>query len=189
MGERATRAERRGAQEEARRQKALARLTDKACQILLMRHGETDWNVDHRLQGQMHPGPHLNSRGLDQAQALAAHLSSHHLDAIYSSDLHRTLQTANLVQEHHQNLKINTDPDLRERYLACLQGLTIDEGRATHPKVSLGLLKPNKEANEVGISVICIHNATLSSNFLHLQYKNLVLSFNVCSPGWCRILR
>ena len=149
MGEGTTRAERRAAQEGSRRQKALASLSENLCNILLVRHGETTWNVEHRLQGQLQPGPPLNELGLEQAKSLAARLAVQHLDAIYTSDLQRTSQTAELVQNHHQNLQIISNPELRERYLACLQGMTMEENKNVHPQICSGLLIPNEAANKV----------------------------------------
>ena len=57
-----------------------------------VRHGETDWNVQRRLQG--HIDTPLNQTGLAQAEATAKGLQGHAFDALYSSDLIRTLQTA-----------------------------------------------------------------------------------------------
>ncbi|KAK9826420.1 hypothetical protein WJX81_002812 [Elliptochloris bilobata] len=60
-------------------------MSAKACTLLLARHGETDWNVIHRLQGQ--EDPPLNTMGVRQAAALAAALAHEPLKHIYSSDL------------------------------------------------------------------------------------------------------
>ena len=55
-----------------RASKALLRMSAMATTVLLVRHGETDWNLEHRLQGQMQPGPPLNALGLRQAKAVGS---------------------------------------------------------------------------------------------------------------------
>ena len=66
-----------------------------ATRIVAIRHGETSWNVDARIQG--HLDIPLNDVGLWQAQRAGAALADEHFDAIYSSDLQRALVTAALV--------------------------------------------------------------------------------------------
>ena len=92
--------------------------------ILLARHGETDWNVQKRWQG--HADPPLNERGRAQARDLAARLAETPLDAIYSSDLRRALETAEIVAAG-RGLPIGTDPRLREIDVGAWEGLTGDE--------------------------------------------------------------
>jgi probable phosphoglycerate mutase len=60
--------------------------------LLLVRHGETDWNTERRLQG--HAAIPLSARGRRQAASLARHLAGHPVDACYTSDLRRALETA-----------------------------------------------------------------------------------------------
>lgn len=64
---------------------------------MLVRHGETQWNVEQRLQGQLVPGPGLTERGRQQAAVLASRLQREPFDMIYSSDLLRATQTADIV--------------------------------------------------------------------------------------------
>ena len=65
--------------------------------LILIRHGETDWNVAGRYQGQADPT--LNNRGLEQAHQLARELRSSPLDVIYTSPLLRAVQTAKIIME------------------------------------------------------------------------------------------
>jgi len=65
--------------------------------LILIRHGETDWNVEKRYQGQ--EDPPLNRRGRDQAQWLAEALSGIPLDVLYSSPLARARETAQTLKE------------------------------------------------------------------------------------------
>lgn len=87
--------------------------------LLLARHGETDWNRDHRWQG--HAGPRLNETGRRQAAALATRLGD--LDAIYSSDSERAHETADIVGRH-LGLRVATDARLREVHFGSWEGLT-----------------------------------------------------------------
>jgi 2,3-bisphosphoglycerate-dependent phosphoglycerate mutase len=147
-----SRTNRRAAQEVDRQRKALAKLTEQACKLILVRHGETDFNVESRLQGQMFPGPPLNTKGINQAEKLAARLVGEKFDAFYTSDLDRTLQTINIVHKIHNNqdnVIIQTDSDLRERKLGQLEGKTTAEARTMLPHVWLGLNTPNEASLQV----------------------------------------
>ena len=65
--------------------------------LVLIRHGETDWNVEGRYQGQADPP--LNAHGVAQSKELAEHLEIYGLDFLYSSPLKRAAQTAQIVSE------------------------------------------------------------------------------------------
>jgi len=88
--------------------------------ITLIRHGETDWNAEGRLQG--HLQVPLNRRGWAQAEALATQLQDIRFDAVYSSDLLRTLQTTWAIVRH-SGQAVRTDERLREWDLGVLAGL------------------------------------------------------------------
>jgi broad specificity phosphatase PhoE len=92
--------------------------------ILLARHGETDWNREHRWQG--HADPPLNDRGRAQAGELARRLVRIRLDAVYSSDLARARETAEIVAAP-TGLSVFVDPALREIDVGEWQGLTTPE--------------------------------------------------------------
>jgi broad specificity phosphatase PhoE len=95
--------------------------------LLLARHGETDWNRDGRFQG--HADPPLNERGRRQARALAELLAGEPIEAVYSSDLLRAQETAQIVAMQ-LGLDVVVDPQLRERDVGEWSGLTraeIDE--------------------------------------------------------------
>jgi 2,3-bisphosphoglycerate-dependent phosphoglycerate mutase len=99
--------------------------------ICIVRHGETDWNVEKRIQG--HIDISLNAAGLVQAEATAAGLTGHVFDAAYSSDLDRAWQTAQAVGRRQQ-LEVRRAPGLRERHYGVLQGLTTAEIAVRYPK-------------------------------------------------------
>jgi len=89
--------------------------------LLLVRHGETDWNAEGRLQGQTDRP--LSDFGRRQARQLAEALEGEELEAIYSSDLARARETAEIVGER-LGLPVELDPDLREKDWGTWEGLT-----------------------------------------------------------------
>lgn len=90
--------------------------------LLLVRHGETDWNRDHRWQG--HSDTPLNETGRQQALELAELLDPP--DQIYSSDLARARETAEILSAR-LGVPVLLDDRLRERGFGAWEGLTIDE--------------------------------------------------------------
>jgi 2,3-bisphosphoglycerate-dependent phosphoglycerate mutase len=93
--------------------------------VYLIRHGETLWNTENRLQGQL-DSP-LTVEGVRQATVLAGRLSSVHFDAVYSSDLERARHTANIVTSRSTPVPITFDNRIRERHFGCFQGYTWEE--------------------------------------------------------------
>ena len=92
--------------------------------LLLVRHGETDWNADGRLQGQTDRP--LSDFGRRQARELADALLDEQLAAIYTSDLARARETAEIVGER-LGLAVALDDDLREKDWGTWEGLTAVE--------------------------------------------------------------
>jgi alpha-ribazole phosphatase len=89
--------------------------------LLIARHGVTEWNKIHRLQGQSDVP--LSAEGRAEARALAARLAGVALAAVYSSDLARARETAEIVAQPH-GLAVTTDAAFREVALGELEGLT-----------------------------------------------------------------
>ena len=102
-----------------------------ATRICFIRHGETAWNVERRIQGQTDIP--LNETGLRQAMAMAFNAARYTFAAIYSSDLARARATAEKLAER-DGLEVQLLPLLRERHYGIFQGLTAAEGRARHPQ-------------------------------------------------------
>ncbi len=99
--------------------------------LLLIRHGQTDWNVATRIQGET--DIRLNATGLEQARRLAQALADEALDHVISSDLARARDTAAaLAQATGAALRI--DAGLRERGFGIFEGLTFDEIAQRHPQ-------------------------------------------------------
>ena len=92
--------------------------------LLLVRHGETDWNADGRLQGQTDRP--LSDFGRRQARQLAEELADEEFEAIYASDLSRARETAEIVGER-VGVPVVLDPELREKNWGTWEGLTAVE--------------------------------------------------------------
>lgn len=102
--------------------------------ICLARHGETNWNLEKRVQGQLNIP--LNVRGFAQAEALARELAGEKFDRVYSSDLKRALQTATPLAER-LGLPILPTPRLREKHDGVWQGMTFAEVDLLYPQEHL----------------------------------------------------
>jgi probable phosphoglycerate mutase len=97
--------------------------------LWLVRHGQTDWNAQGRWQGQTPDAPPLNATGLAQAQAAAEQLAVQDgltFAAIYSSDLLRARQTAEIIARR-LGLPVRLDARLREAHLGAWEGMLGDE--------------------------------------------------------------
>ena len=104
-----------------------------ATTILLVRHGETDWNRERRIQG--HTDVPLNDEGRRQARALAADLHGEHVDAFYSSDLARAVETAAIVAGT-RSLAVTEVGGLRERHFGTWEGLSDVEAAERFPEAT-----------------------------------------------------
>ena len=98
--------------------------------ICLVRHGETEWNAERRIQGQIDIG--LNDTGRCQAAAAGRWLKVAGIVALYSSDLKRAWTTA-LAIGAALDLAVDPVPELRERRYGIFEGLTFAEAQARHP--------------------------------------------------------
>lgn len=99
--------------------------------LILVRHGETTWNAEGRIQG--HLDPKLSALGIRQARLVADALAEEPVSAIYSSDLRRALRTAEVIAERH-DIPIRTTPLLREANLGRWQGHTRAELEVLYPE-------------------------------------------------------
>jgi broad specificity phosphatase PhoE len=130
--------------------------------LLLVRHGETDWNADGRLQGQTDRP--LSEFGRRQARQLAEELAEEDLDAIYASDLARARETAEIVGER-LGLPVVLDADLREKDWGTWEGLTaaerdrvefVGESTEAHQERMLRALRRIAERHPDGGSVVVV---------------------------------
>lgn len=99
-------------------------------QVIIVRHGQTAWNVVGKRQG--HLDSALTETGVAQARALARRLAQEKFRLLYSSDLGRAVQTTRIIASVTGH-EIITDERLRERHLGVFQGLTTDEIRQRYP--------------------------------------------------------
>jgi 2,3-bisphosphoglycerate-dependent phosphoglycerate mutase len=98
--------------------------------LLLVRHGQTDWNRDRRFQG--HADPPLNDTGRLQARTLADELAAEPIAAVYSSDLRRAADTARIIARS-KGLPVRQLAALREVDVGEFSGLTLAEIDARWP--------------------------------------------------------
>ena len=90
-------------------------------QIVVARHGETEWNASEIFRGRRDIG--LNETGIEQAEMLGNYLIDLRIEAIYSSQLKRALDTARSVAKHH-SLNVNVNPGLMDFNYGAWEGLT-----------------------------------------------------------------
>lgn len=100
--------------------------------LLVVRHGETAWNVEGRYQGQADPP--LNDRGTAQAEEAAARLENAGVDAIYTSPLKRAAQTAEAIARR-LSLPVRTDPRLMEIHQGRWQEQLVTDIQMQYPEL------------------------------------------------------
>ncbi|MFW9615538.1 histidine phosphatase family protein [Aquabacterium sp.] len=105
-------------------------MSDRVTRLLLIRHGETAWNIDSRIQG--HTDIPLNDVGRWQAERVALALADEGVDAVFSSDLQRARDTAEAIARTVSR-PLQLDAQLRERHFGRLEGLTHGEIHAQWP--------------------------------------------------------
>ena len=100
-------------------------------QVIIVRHGETEWNIRGIRQG--HLDSRLTTKGMAQAKALGARLGREKFTALYSSDLGRAVESAQAIANVTGHA-ILTDERLRERHLGIFQGLNAEEINSKYPE-------------------------------------------------------
>lgn len=101
--------------------------------LLLVRHGITEYNTTHRFCG--YTDIDLNETGYSQAEKLRDRLASVKIDAVYASDLERTMVTARVISDGH-GVDIVACPELREANYGDIEGLTFREIGQNYPDVA-----------------------------------------------------
>lgn len=138
--------------------------------IGLIRHGVTDWNDEYRAQGQVDIP--LNDEGRRQAELLSKRMENEEWDYIYSSDLSRALETAEMIGRI-KNVEVKTDPRLREMNCGLIEGTT-EQDRVSKwgygwSKLDLGI-EPNAEIITRGM------NCLMDISERHPDKKILIIS-------------
>ncbi|WLI89746.1 histidine phosphatase family protein [Massilia sp. R2A-15] len=143
--------------------------------IILIRHGETAWNAERRLQG--HIDIALNGEGQRQAEALAAALAGERLDAVIASDLQRALQTAQAVAGARR-LPVRQDAALRERCYGGFEGLLYAEIEQRFPREFAAW-----QARD--IDALMPHGARQAESFRQFYARSVgaILSWAEAHPG------
>ncbi len=90
----------------------------------IVRHGETNWNAQHRIQG--HTDTSLNENGINQAKKVSKELKNIKFDLAFASDLQRAHKTAQIIALEHE-LTVTAVKALRERYFSSLEGANITD--------------------------------------------------------------
>ena len=141
--------------------------------LLVVRHGETDWNAERRWQG--HADVPLNDRGREQATALAEQLAGERIDAIYTSDLSRARVTAEIVGAR-VGVPVVVDPDLREIDVGSREGLVGEivapwDGEASdaHAARILAAVTRIAERHPAGRILVVTHGGSMRRIHEHLE--------------------
>jgi probable phosphoglycerate mutase len=116
-------------------------------EILLIRHGETDWNAEKRLQG--HLDIPLNEEGQRQAVALGRALLGEQLDAVIASDLLRARQTAQQIAEP-RGMTVHIEPGLRERCYGAFEGMLYADISQRYPEAHAAWQRRDMDARFPG---------------------------------------
>jgi probable phosphoglycerate mutase len=137
-------------------------------QLILVRHGETEWNAQRRYQGQTDVP--LSELGQRQAKLVAERLASQKIDAIYASDLKRAWETAQPIAKH-TGLQVIPDARLRELKFGVLEGLTFEEAQEEHPEMIAAWLEDFHNTPKGGEAIEAFH-ARLVSLLEDLKQKH-----------------
>ncbi|MGQ9724543.1 MAG: histidine phosphatase family protein [Tepidimonas sp.] len=138
--------------------------------ILAIRHGETPWNRDARIQGQIDIP--LNETGRWQAERTAAALADEPIDALYASDLRRARQTAEAIARR-RGLALQTHPGLRERHFGDFQGRTWVELEQQHPEVVRALKGREPDFAPPGGESLLALRARVEATFAELAARHV----------------
>ncbi len=139
--------------------------------MFLVRHGETDWNKEHRAQG--HSTTPLNSNGIEQAKKITELLKSKKIDLVISSDLPRARETAEIISRT-LNIELVIDERFRERGYGVAEGLLHDEIRAQGLEGSIESFNRKPEGGETWLEMAeRVHEALKEHLAIHGE-KNIV---------------
>jgi len=136
--------------------------------LILVRHGESEWNAQRRYQGQADVP--LSGLGKRQAELVAERLAGQKIDAVYASDLIRAWETASAIAEK-SGLDVLPEPRLRELKFGVLEGLTFEEAQAKYPQMIAAWLEDFNQPPE-GAETIDLFNARIVSLLEDLEAKH-----------------
>ena len=136
--------------------------------LLLVRHGETEWNAQRRYQGQSDMP--LSEFGKRQAELVTKRLAGRAIDAVYASDLKRAWQTAQAIVAQN-GLDVFSEPRLRELKFGVLEGLTFEEAEIQYPRMIAAWIEDFNNTPE-GAETIDQFNARIVSLLGDLKDKH-----------------
>ncbi|MFC1870557.1 histidine phosphatase family protein [Chloroflexota bacterium] len=129
-------------------------------EIVLARHGETEWNVTEVFRGRI--DVELNETGINQAELLARHLRHSKIEAVYSSPLKRALKTAEMLASYHQ-LDVVTTPNLVDFDYGNWQGLSHQEVQDKYQQLYAEWIKnPHRVKMPTGESLIQVRKRAMA---------------------------
>jgi len=143
--------------------------------LFILRHGESVWNKERRVQGRKDPG--LSENGKRQAKAVAGRLKRESIEVIYSSDLKRCAQTARIIAQR-TGARIKFRPGIEEIILGVWQGKTIDEVKRLYPKSYAAWLRSPSKAGIPGWEGVPRFTKRVSRAFKSILKENS--STNIC---------
>jgi probable phosphoglycerate mutase len=162
--------------------------------VTVVRHGQTIWNRERRFQG--HSDSPLTARGISQARALARRLARQEFSALYSSDLGRAHETAQIIARATGH-RIVADPRLRERSLGIFQGMRSEEIQSAYPEEferyrnrDLDYAVPGGESlrQQIERNVTCLeelaqnHTGKSITIVTHGGVLNVLFRYTLCIP-------
>ena len=138
--------------------------------LLIVRHGETDWNAEERIQGHTDIG--LSDTGAEQARLLGTRLALIPIDVAYCSDLKRAAETATLAIGD-QDVVLNRTPRLREYHKGAFEGMTLTEIKAQFPEEYPKYLEKNLDYAPAGGETIRDVSSRMATVFGEIKDKHL----------------
>ena len=148
--------------------------------LLIVRHGETEWNAEGRIQGHTDIG--LSENGAQQARSLGQRLADRQIDVAYSSDLKRTSETARLALGH-RNVVLNETPRLREYHKGIFEGMTLTEIQTQFPDEYPKYLEKDLSYAPEGGETTRDVSTRMASIFQEIKAKHLDATVLVVSHG------
>ena len=148
--------------------------------LLIVRHGETEWNAEGRIQGHTDIG--LSENGAQQARSLGQRLADRQIDVAYSSDLKRTSETARLALGH-RNVVLNETPRLREYHKGIFEGMTLTEIQTQFPDEYPKYLEKDLSYAPEGGETTRDVSTRMASIFQEIKAEHLAETVLVVSHG------
>lgn len=148
--------------------------------LFIVRHGETEWNAEGRIQGHTDIG--LSERGADQARSLAERLAGVSIDVAYSSDMKRTSETAKLALGG-RDIVLHETPMLREYHKGEFEGMTLAEIKSQFPDEYPKYLEKNLDYAPKGGETTRDVSARMAKIIHEIKSKHLNEAVLVVSHG------